>query len=422
MHVFTDTTLTGLQPKTRNRDEIDARYKWNLNDIYPNWDAWKADFKTIRAMMDEFVTLEGKLGESADTLVKAFELSDKIGMLSYKLYRYPQLTFDTDQRDNAVDSKLQEVQILFAEYGTRTAWFTPEVLSIDEATVTGWINSTPALEPYRFPIAEIYRSQKHVLDAKGEQLLSLSSRFRSAPAEVYQALTTADMEFKTITLKSGEEVVVSYGEYQKIQQTNKNQEDRAKAFKAMYEVFNSKKNTIAGVYNAVCQRDWAQAQARNYSSTAEAALDDNAIPVSVLETLINTAKSGTEPDTPAAPGTRLSSGSRDLTLLIAAGAAADYRITTINQFGSGGPAHLYRLVLREARPDFELLAVAERSHYELTQAYPAAPLLRSVCLSSPRASSSTAIRSLDLSNAWQLAAGCLRWGRCMSQRAFRSEA
>lgn len=295
MLVLTDTTLTGLQPKTRNRDEIDARYKWNLSDIYPNWEAWKADFKTIRAMMDEFVSLEGKLGEGADKLVHAFELSDKIGMLSYKLYRYPQLTFDTDQRDNAVDSRLQEVQILFAEYGTRTAWFTPEVLSIDEATVTGWINSTPALEPYRFPIAEIYRSQKHVLDAKGEQLLSLASRFRSAPAEVYQALTTADMEFKTITLKSGEEVTVSYSEYQKIQQTNKNQEDRAKAFKAMYEVFNSKRNTIAGVYNAVCQRDWAQAQARNYSSSAEAALDDNAIPVSVLETLINTAKSGTEP-------------------------------------------------------------------------------------------------------------------------------
>ncbi len=295
MHVFTDTTLNGLQPKTRNRDEIDARYKWNLNDIYPNWEAWKADFKTIRTMMDEFVTLEGKLGESAETLVKAFELNDKMGMFSYKLYRYPQLTFDTDQRDNAVDAKLQEVQILFAEFSTRSSWFNPEILTIDEAKVMGWVNTTPALEPYRFALSEIYRCQKHVLDAKSEQLLSLSSRFRSAPAEVYQALTTADMEFKTITLSTGEDVTVSYSEYQKIQQTNKNQEDRAKAFKAMYEVFNNKKNTIAGIYNAVCQRDWAQAQAKNYASTAEAALDGNAIPVSVLETLINTAKSGTEP-------------------------------------------------------------------------------------------------------------------------------
>lgn len=295
MLLFNDTNLSGLRPKTRNRDEIDDVYKWRLTDIYPDWDAWKADFTIIRALMDDFVALKGQLASGPQQLVRAFQLSDQIGMLSYKLYRYPQLTFDTDQRDNTVEARLQEVQILFAEYGTRTAWFTPEILEIDEKIVTDWVNSTPELEPYRFPISEIYRSQKHVLDAKGEQLLSLSSRFRSSPAEVYQALSTADMEFKTITLSNGEEVTVSYGEYQNILHTNRNQADRAAAFKAMYEVFDSKRNTIAGLYNAVCQRDWAQAQARNYTSSAEAALDDNAIPVSVLETLINTAKSGTEP-------------------------------------------------------------------------------------------------------------------------------
>jgi len=81
-------------------------------------------------------------------------------------------------------------------------------------------------------------------------------------------------------------------------------------------------------------------------------------------------------DTAAKAGTKLSSGSRDTSLLIAAGDAADYRITAVNQFDSGGPTHLYRLAVREARPDFELVAVAERSHYELNQAHPAAPLLR----------------------------------------------
>jgi hypothetical protein len=81
-------------------------------------------------------------------------------------------------------------------------------------------------------------------------------------------------------------------------------------------------------------------------------------------------------DTAAKAGTRLSSGSRDTSLLIAAAAAADYRITAMNQFDSGGPTHLYRLAVREARPDFDLVAVAERSHYELNQAHPATPLLR----------------------------------------------
>jgi len=81
-------------------------------------------------------------------------------------------------------------------------------------------------------------------------------------------------------------------------------------------------------------------------------------------------------DEAAKPGTRLSSVSRDTTLAIAAGDAADYRVTVVNQFDGGGPTHLYRLAVREAKPDFELFAVQERSHYEKTEIHPAAPLLR----------------------------------------------
>ncbi len=81
-------------------------------------------------------------------------------------------------------------------------------------------------------------------------------------------------------------------------------------------------------------------------------------------------------DEAAKTGTRLLTGSRDTTLNLAAGAVADYRVTVVNRFDSGGPTHLYRLVVREAKPDFELYAVQERSHYEKTETHPAALLLR----------------------------------------------
>jgi hypothetical protein len=81
-------------------------------------------------------------------------------------------------------------------------------------------------------------------------------------------------------------------------------------------------------------------------------------------------------DTASKAGTRLLTGSRDTSLTIAAGEAADYRVTVVNQFNSGGPTHLYRLAVRGAKPDFELFAVQERSHYEKTETHPAVPLLR----------------------------------------------
>ena len=36
-----------------SRDEIPAEYKWNLNDIYKNWDEWEAGLKELQSKMDE---------------------------------------------------------------------------------------------------------------------------------------------------------------------------------------------------------------------------------------------------------------------------------------------------------------------------------------------------------------------------------
>lgn len=286
---------TGARPKTRDRAEIDEKYKWNLSDIYPSWEEWEADTVKIREDMEALVALKGTLGEGPEEVLQAFELNDKISILGYRLYRYPQLNFDVNQKDNSVQGRLQQVQQIFAEFGARTAWLTPEILTIDEEKMKKWLKTHKGLEPYRFPIEEIYRNQKHVLDEAGEQILAYGSRFRSNPTEAYRALSTADVEYNEVVLSDGEKTTVSYGEYANILRTRRHQEDRAKGFEALYKVFTKNKNTYAALYNGICQRDWAQAQARNYESTAQAALDNDNVPVSVLETLIKVGREGVEP-------------------------------------------------------------------------------------------------------------------------------
>ena len=125
--------------------------------------------------------------------------------------------------------------------------------------------------------------------------MSLSSRLASAPNEAYWALSTADAKFPTITLSTGEEVTVSYGQYRAILATRREQADREKAFRALYGTYNASVNTYATLYNGVCQRDWFQARARGYKSTLEAALHGDNIPTSVVENLIETTRAGVEP-------------------------------------------------------------------------------------------------------------------------------
>jgi oligoendopeptidase F len=60
----------------------------------------------------------------------------------------------------------------------------------------------------------------------------------------------------------------------------------------MMQVFSVRANTHAAVYDAVLQRDWANAQVRNYHSTLELYLDRDNVPPEVFENLIATVKKG----------------------------------------------------------------------------------------------------------------------------------
>jgi oligoendopeptidase F len=187
------------------------------------------------------------------------------------------------------------VQILFARWKQAESWFNPELLEIPLDTVRAWMEASDALRLYKFAIEDLYRQQEHVLDEKGEKLMSLSSRLAASPNEAYWALSTADAKFSAITLSTGDEVTVSYGQYRAILATRREQADRAAAFKALHDTYQSSLNTYATLYNGVCQRDWFQARARGYKSTLEAALHGDNIPTSVVENLIETTRAGVEP-------------------------------------------------------------------------------------------------------------------------------
>ena len=281
--------------RSRDRKEVDDKYKWNLLDIFPNWDDWQRGYDTLEAHIEKYAAFKGTLKQGGHRLLEAFQMSDALGQLAYRVWYYPSLQYDEDQRDNAINAKRQQVQLLFARLQQAQSWFNPELLDIPLETVRGWMEKSEPLRLYRFAIEDLYRQQEHVLDEDGERLMSLSSRLASAPNEAYFSLSTADAKFPKVTLSSGEEVTVSYGQYRAILATRREQADREKAFRALYETYNTSINTYATLYNGVCQRDWFQARARGYKSTLEAALHGDNIPTSVVENLIETTRAGVEP-------------------------------------------------------------------------------------------------------------------------------
>lgn len=284
-----------MAQKVLTRDEIADKYKWNMKDFYADWSEWDKDFEKLKKIMKEVPQYKGKIKNDSKKFVELIQLEEKLSRLLDKLYIYVYMLKDLDSKDEVVSVKLQEVEAVYTQYAVSTAWMTPEILEIPKKTMEKWLDENPEIKDYRFSMMEIYRLQGHVLDEPKEKLLSYYGQYMGSPSDIYGELSISDMKWNNVKLSDGYEGPVTNGVYSKILSTNRNQEDRKKAFEALYGSFNNNKNTYGAIYRALLQRDVASAQGRNYKSSLEKALEPKNVPVEVFKTLLKSAKDNNAP-------------------------------------------------------------------------------------------------------------------------------
>jgi oligoendopeptidase F len=279
----------------RQRADIPAEFRWEFSPIYADWAAWEAGMGEMERQMKAFDQLKGTLAQGPLALLKAYQAFDEIGKLQHRVYGYSALQRDVDTRDSQVSGRFQRVGAMFARLDAATSWFTPELLGVPESTVRQWLDTTPALAPYRHNILDEFRRREHVLDDKGERLLSLAGPVNGTASTVYEELSTSDIKFPTVKFSDGAEVKLAPGAYAALLESSTSQADRAKAAQAHLETYGATSATYAAAYKGVLERDWFVAQARNFPTTLDAALNTNNIPRAVVDNLISATRAGTAP-------------------------------------------------------------------------------------------------------------------------------
>lgn len=274
------------------RKDIPKEYKWNLSDIYENYERWNEDLAKMEKIQEELVKFKGKF-DSEDKLLEFLKKQEESEKIAYKLYRYPQLARDLDSSDKEATENIQKIQFLFAKMGTELSWVNPELIENRE-NIEKWIQKKE-FSDYRFGLENLFRLQSHVLDEDKSKLLSYYSSYFSAPRSIYSEITVTDVDWPLIKLNNGEKIQATAANYSKVVSTNRNQEDRKLIFENYYGVFEKRKNTIAAIYNSILQKNVASSKAYNYKSFLSSALEDNNIPEDIYLNLINTAKENTAP-------------------------------------------------------------------------------------------------------------------------------
>ena len=272
--------------KLKTRKEIDAKYKWNIENMYSDSKLWEEDFQKVKMLADEFVDFSGKFTESANQLLASLKAADEIGQIIEKLYVYSKMKLDEDNTVSQYQEQNGRVMGLLAEVGAKMSFYTPELLSQPEEKILGFIDENPELELYRLALMDTLKQKKHVLSKSEEALLAKLSEVTDSSNNIFSMLNDADMKFGTIKDENGEEIEVTHGSYISLMESH-DREVRKAAFDAVYNTYKSHINTLSALYNTSVKNDVITSQIRNYGSSRKRALEPNEIPESVYDNMID---------------------------------------------------------------------------------------------------------------------------------------
>ena len=269
------------------RDQVKVEDTWNLKDMYASDSDWEEDIKVILGKAEELVKFEGKVCESADTLLQVLELSAFISEKLEFAYNYAARLFDEDQGNTLHQSMNQKVFSIMAKISSDVSFIDPEILACDEAKLEEFYNKEPKLDLYKKQIKEIQRLKAHTLSAEMEKVVAMTTEMSNTASEVYEAFTNVDMKFPSIKDEDGEEVELTHGRFVPFLMSA-NRRVREDAFKAYYDTMKDYINTLASSYSGEVKQRVFHSRVRGYSSNLEAAVDANNVSPEVYENLVKT--------------------------------------------------------------------------------------------------------------------------------------
>lgn len=269
------------------RSDLDPKDTWDLTKIFATDQEWEKAFSEVKQMLPKIAEFQGKLNESAETLLRGLQAEDELLKKTGKVYTYSHLKKDEDSTNSTYVAYETRASSLYVQVQSVLSYIVPEILTIEESTLRDYLEENKELQIYRHALDEITRQKEHILSAEEESIIAQAGEIAGAPGDIFGMINNADMKFPSIKDENGEEKELTHGRYVQFLES-KDRRVRQDAFEAMYSTFRKQKNTLATTLNASVKKDIFYAKVRKYDSALEAALEKDNVPVEVYTNLIKT--------------------------------------------------------------------------------------------------------------------------------------
>jgi oligoendopeptidase F len=267
------------------RSEIEKKDRWNAESVFASAKAFDAEIASVLADAPGVERLSGSLSSGPEALAAGLAAAEELTARMNRCLVYADFAYSVDTTDSAAAAINARAQAALGRVSAAVAFVEPELLAMGREKVDGWVRGDQRLSRYAHFVENLFRRQAHVRSTEVEELLGMASEPFCGPANLAGMLLSADFTFPDALGSDGKKREVTQGSLHAIL-GGTDRAARKSAWQGYMDRHAQFRNTLSmNLANSIRQNAF-KARARRFSSTLEAALHPDAVPVEVFHNAV----------------------------------------------------------------------------------------------------------------------------------------
>ena len=271
--------------KQKLRNEIDDKYKWDLESIYSSEEEFNKDKEKVLNLIEKIEKLKGKITSTPESLLNYLKIDEEIMIILTNLYIYSSCRYHEDVSNSENSKRYNEVSNIDAIYSNKLSFVMPELLKTDYSIIKEYINKNNDLKEYEFDLKEIYKYQKYVLSENEEKLLSNINELSNKYENNFEVLLNSILDFGSIKDEKGKMVELTIGNYSKYIQSS-DRRVRKEAYEARGNALKKYSSLFSIDFDGKLKSDSMVSKARGYKSSLEMYLYPDDVTEKIYDNLL----------------------------------------------------------------------------------------------------------------------------------------
>jgi len=274
-----------------DRENVDKKYKWDLDVIYGSIEEFNKDFDVVKDLVEEIKKYESIMLSNAKSFYETLEKYYFVSRKMEKLYVYVNLLFDSDTSNNEVQALRGKITNLYSEFSKNSYFISVSILKLDYTDIEKFYIEEPKLKKYEKILKDEFRYKNHILSDDEEKLLSSMNKIIGNNYDTYELFKDCDLSFDNIVDEEGNLIELTNSNYS-LYIESKDRRVRRDTFDTLYKAFKQYKNTIASLLSNNVNEEVSISKIKKYNSAIECSLFKDEVSLDVYNNLVLSVNDG----------------------------------------------------------------------------------------------------------------------------------